>query len=73
MQFSVEDRMRKNRVESEIPFERYKDIGLNQLVVYCVGRILANGEECTLERLIYECFTLFPKKFGLRKYPQWPD
>ena len=32
-----------------------------------------NKEKCTFERLIKECFTLFPETFSFPKYPQWPD
>jgi len=32
-----------------------------------------NKEKCTFERLIKECFTLFPESFSFSKYPQWPD
>ena len=32
-----------------------------------------NKEKCTFERLIKECFTLFPEIFSFSKYPQWPD
>ena len=46
---------------------------MDDLVVYCVGQILASGEECTFERLVYECFTRFPQIFGLNRYPEWPD
>jgi len=46
---------------------------LDDLVVYCVREILAAGEECTFERLVYECFTRFPAAFSLIRYPQWPD
>lgn len=46
---------------------------LDDLIVYCVREILATGEECTFERLVFECFTRFPEEFGLRRYPQWPD
>lgn len=46
---------------------------LDDLVVYCVSEILAGGEECTFERLVYECFTKFPESFGLARYPEWPD
>lgn len=53
--------------------ELYEAIGVDQLLMYSAKRILNNSEECTLERLVYECFTLFPKKFALSRYPQWPD
>lgn len=57
----------------QFPAGSYETQGLDQLVTYCVDRILQNGEECTFERLVYECFTLFPRKFGFARYPGWPD
>jgi len=59
----------------EEPFDyiKYKDIGLDQLIVYSIYRILRNNEECTFERLVFEAFTLFPEKFKLKRYPQWPN
>jgi hypothetical protein len=48
-------------------------IGLDPLIVYAVKRIQDLGEECTFERLVYESFSLFPKKFAFLRYPQWPD
>jgi len=53
--------------------EAYESLGVDYLLVFSVESILDNDEECTLERLIFECFTRFPKKFGLSRYPQWPD
>lgn len=46
---------------------------IDELLVYCVYRILERGEDCTFERLVAECFTLYPKEFGLRGYEHWPD
>jgi hypothetical protein len=51
----------------------YESMGVDDLLIYSVRQILENDEECTLERLVYECFTLFPNKFGLSRYPEWPD
>jgi hypothetical protein len=34
---------------------------------------LEGGDDCTFERLVYECFTRFPYAFGLKRYPEWPD
>lgn len=48
-------------------------LALDDLVVFCVREIIRNGEECTFERLVYECFTRFPTAFSLIRYPQWPD
>jgi len=53
--------------------EAYEAIGVDQLLTYCVKQVLNNQEECTLERLIYECYTRFPRKFALSRYPQWPE
>ena len=53
--------------------EAYENLGVDYLLIYSVKNILDHGEECTLERLVYECFTSFPKKFCLSRYPQWPD
>ena len=46
---------------------------IDQLLTYAVGQVAAAGEECTFERLVYECFTLFPKQFAMQRYPEWPD
>lgn len=46
---------------------------IDKLVVHCVYRILSRGEECTFERLVAECFTLYPREFCLRGYEHWPD
>ncbi len=51
----------------------YTNIGLDQLLVYSVYRVISMNEECTFERLVYECFILFPKVFGFIRYPDWPD
>ncbi|MEM4290468.1 MAG: hypothetical protein QXQ48_09440 [Nitrososphaerota archaeon] len=55
------------------PPESYRHIGLDQLLVFSVKRILDSGEQCSFERLVYECFSLFPDKFGMQRYPEWPD
>ncbi len=68
-----EHKGRSSRQRIECPPESYADLGLDQLVAFCVDSILSNNEECTFERLVYECFTRFPKKFGFERYPHWPD
>ncbi len=54
--------------------EVYVRIILTDLVVYSI-RFLHDlqGSEITSEDVISTCFLLFPKRFGLRKYPHWPD
>ena len=46
---------------------------IDELLAYAVGEVVATGEECTFERLVYECFSLFPNAFAMQRYPQWPD
>ncbi len=48
-------------------------LSIDNLLAYAVWRIAEAGEECTFERLVYECFTLFPNAFSLQRYPHWPD
>jgi hypothetical protein len=51
----------------------YSKIILNDLVVYSIYYLHNQGSEITAEDVIAACFILFPKRFGLGKYPQWPD
>jgi len=51
----------------------YLPIASNHLVVYCIYSLQNDGDEISSEDIISACFTLFPKKFSLKKYPQWPD
>jgi len=51
----------------------YTRITLNDLVVYSIYHLYNQGGEITSEDIISVCFKLFPKRFSLRKYPQWPD
>lgn len=51
----------------------YTNIPKSHLIVFGIYSVINKGEECTFERLIKECFTLFPKVFAMSRYPQWPD
>jgi hypothetical protein len=51
----------------------YTKIILNDLVVYSVYTLHKQGLEITSEDIIATCFVLFPKRFSMRKYPQYPD
>ena len=53
--------------------EQYDDISLDELVTYCVNLIIQEGKEATFERIVEKAFFLFPEKFSLIGYPQWPD
>lgn len=51
----------------------YQRIEIGKQIVFAIYSVNRNGEECSFERLVKECFTLFPKTFGFYRYPQWPD
>ena len=53
--------------------ELYQRASINNLILFSINSIIENKEKCTLERLIKECFTLFPQAFSFSKYHQWPD
>ncbi len=53
--------------------ELYKKTHLTDLILFGINLIIENKEKCTFERLIKECFTLFPEAVSFSKYPQWPD
>ena len=51
----------------------YSQMDINSLLLICIDNIITNSDDCTFERLVYECFTSYPKVFSLFRYPQWPD
>ena len=53
--------------------ELYKKAQITDLILFGINSVIENKEKCTFERLIKECFTLFPEAFSFSKYSQWPD
>lgn len=51
----------------------YTKIPMQELILFGIYSVKQNGEVCTFERLVKECFENFPKVFGFKRYPQWPD
>jgi len=51
----------------------YNSISLTKLTIFAIDEINNNGEECAYERVVKECFTLFPKRFSFQRYSEWPD
>ena len=51
----------------------YKNKSITDLILYSIYSISEKKEKCTFEKLVKECFTLFPRAFGLSQYPKWPD
>ena len=54
--------------------ETYESISYDDLVTYVVYLLTAgNGSQTTFEDIVAKAFHLFPKRFSLRGYPDWPD
>lgn len=53
--------------------ELYTRVSINDLILFGIYSVAAKKEKCTFERLVKECFTLFPKSFSLLKISKWPD
>ena len=46
---------------------------VNDLILFCMYSVVLNNEKCSFERLVKECFTLFPDTLKFERYPIWPD
>jgi len=53
--------------------ELYRKTSINDLILFSIFSVTGNREKCIFERLVKECFTLFPKTFCLSGFPKWPD
>ncbi len=57
------------------PFDEgiYTLVSLTKLAIFAISKIAESGEECAYERIVKECFTLFPRRFSFQRYHEWPD
>lgn len=46
---------------------------INELILFAIFVVEEAKESCVFERLLKECFSLFPKAFGFKRYNRWPD
>ena len=53
--------------------ELYRRTKINDLIIFSIYSVIENKEKCTFERLVKECFVLFPKVFSLSHFSKWPD
>lgn len=51
----------------------YKKIPMANLIIFGMMSILNRKEKCTFEKLVEECFELFPKSFSFGRHTNWPD
>jgi len=52
---------------------RNLSFSVNDLILFCVHSVILNSEQCSFDRLVKECFTLFPDTLKFQRYPIWPD
>jgi hypothetical protein len=57
----------------KFPREIYGRIALNDLVTFGVYFLSQSAGEINAEDIVAVCFKLFPERFQLRGYPEWPD
>lgn len=46
---------------------------INDLIVFAIFKLGEQGEKCSFQALVKECFSLSPKVVGLKGYSKWPD
>lgn len=65
----------KKKGKKLAPYEEkaYQSILVIHLIVFSIHSIIKKGERCTFEKLVEECFYLFPKAFSFVRHPKWPD
>ena len=53
--------------------EVYSRIGYDELVTFSIYSLAKKKKDGSFENIVAEAFGLFPKRFSLRGYPEWPD
>ena len=53
--------------------DTYSKIPSDGLIVFAVHYLIEQKIEINLEDIVSLCFLLFPHRFGLKRYPKWPD
>ena len=53
--------------------DKSQNFSVNDLILFCIHSIISNSEQCSFERLVKECFILFPDTLKFTRYPIWPD
>ena len=56
-----------------IKLNKYIDIGMNDLVCYAIFKNADEKNLISREQLVISCFKLFPQKFSMRGYDNFPD
>ena len=52
---------------------KYENIDLDHLIMYVMGQLEKVGVDLSFENAVVAAFKLFPKKFSLLGFPEYPD
>lgn len=65
----------KEKLEKLKPlvFEKYENWDLDRLIMYTMGRLAKMKLDLSYENAVVAAFKLFPKKFSLPGFPNYPD
>jgi len=65
----------KKKIEKLKCFEslRYKKIDLDRLIMYVIGELEKINVDLSFENVTVAAFKIFPEKFSLLGYPEYPD
>src|SRR3989344_6615840 len=51
----------------------YKGFPISDLILFSIHSVILKNEQCSFDRLVKECFILFPDSIKFSRYPIWPD
>src|SRR3989338_9571832 len=56
-----------------VDLSKYEDIDLDRLAIYAISQLEKIGAELSFENAVMASFKLFPQKFSLLGFPDYPD
>lgn len=59
--------------KQQFKYEQYINLSYDDLLTYALYDLIKQGQVPTFENLVASVFSLFPKRFQLPGYPDWPD
>jgi hypothetical protein len=65
----------KDKIEELKSFgeAKYENVDLDHLIMYVISQLEKIGADLSFENAAVAAFKLFPKKFSLPGYPEYPD
>lgn len=65
----------KSKIEKlkEIREDKYENVDLDHLMMYIMGQLEQIGADLSYENAVVAAFKIFPRKFSLPGYPEYPD